>query len=80
MTSFSENVNLPHPNSKVTFGSLTIIPNKGESAIYIEEVPTELSTIVYVSKSRKFACANQRQIHPTMLDDGVQFENCCVMS
>ena len=41
MATFLENVNLPHPNSKVKFGSLTVIPNKGETPIYMEELPSD---------------------------------------
>jgi hypothetical protein len=89
MTSFVSNVNLPHPNSKVVFGSLTVIPNEGEVPVYMEEIPNEMPA----SKSRKFgsiARANRSRIFPVD-EDGFQVDNvpvlpinihvnCCIVS
>ena len=59
MATFLENVNLPHPNSKVKFGSLTVIPNKGETPIYMEELPSD-DVIIYGSKyTNKIARAHR---------------------
>jgi hypothetical protein len=90
MTSFLANINRPHPNSKVFFGSLTIIPNKGEEPIYMEDLPSEvptevLSIEIHTNKSRKFAGSNRRrQIHPISDKESIQFEHvpvaCCVVS
>jgi hypothetical protein len=93
MTSFVSNVNLPHPNSKVVFGSLTVIPNEGEVPVYMEEIPNEMPVILHTSKSRKFgsiARANRSRIFPVD-EDGFQFDNvpvlpinihvnCCIVS
>ncbi len=88
MTSFLENINLPHPKSKVMFGSLTIIPNKGEDPICMDEIPTELLYSLHTKKSRKFGSierANRSKICPVD-DDDFQFNDvplvvtCCVVS
>ena len=50
MATFLENVNLPHPKSKVKFGSLTVIPNKGETPIYMEELPSDDVVDIYGCK------------------------------
>jgi hypothetical protein len=50
MTTFLENVNLPHPKSKVKFGSLTVIPNEGETPIYMEELPSDDVVDIYGCK------------------------------
>lgn len=71
MTTFLENVNLPHPNSKVKFGSLTVIPNEGETPIYMEELPSD-DVAIYGSK-----IARAHRIVPVL--EGGPFEDVRIM-
>lgn len=83
MATFLENVNLPHPNSKVKFGSLTVIPNKGETPIYMEELPSD-DVAIYGSKYGS-KIAREYRIVP-VLDDvhiipcGVTMHCSCIVS